>query len=251
MRPIALLFAASACLTFPSIAPAQQMPTFKPGEPVDFYTFGKWVPCTVEAPLAANNYTVSCGSISMRAKNDPRQLRVHVVPPLGVQMAFGIETAPAPSPEDAVRSIGARYGTREPRLCDRRPAQFTAAQAKDVFICDAEHEFNGNLFLVSDVLVNMTASRPFDPSVDARRPEIDPSQPVLDIRATYNNYQCGPIPASHFDNPNIRTCNKFHTSNAAGGCYRNTAGDWHCSLLDFGASTIATAKNVSPPTLID
>ena len=250
MRPMTVLFAATSCISFAAIAHAQQLPTFQPGEPVDFYTFGKWVPCTVEAPLSAGAYNVRCGSIDMRAKNDPRELRVHVVPPAGVQFAFGVQTAPAPVADSVDRSVGARYGTRDPRICNRRPSQFTAAEAKDVFICDSEHEFNGTLFLVSDVSVDIAKSRPFDPAIDAERPGIDRSQPVLDIRATYNNYRCSPIPASHMDNPNLHTCNEFHAANAAGGCYKNTAGDWHCALLDFNSSTTATAKNVPPPTLI-
>jgi hypothetical protein len=249
MRPRSLFFATSACISFVLAAPAQQLPTFQPGDAVDFYTFGKWVPCTVEAPLSAGAYNVRCGSIDMRAKPDPRELRAHIIPPMGVQAAFGVETAPAPEAID--RSVGARYGTRDPRICDRRPDHFTVADAREVFICDAEHEFNGSLYLVSDVSVDVAKSRPFDPAIDAKKPGIDRSQPVIDIRATYNNYQCSPIPASHFDNPNIRTCNEFHATSAAGGCYKNAAGDWHCALLDFNASTVATAKNVAPPTLIE
>ena len=251
MRLSTFVFAATACLSFGAFAHAQQLPTFKPGDPVDFYTFGKWVPCTIESPLAAGNYNVSCGSIAMRAKNDPRELRVHVVASTGVQLGFGREAAPAPVPEAIGNSVGARYGTRDPRICDRRPSKFTAAEAKDVFICDAERELNGSLFLVSDVSVDLKQSRPFDPILDAKRPGIDRLQPVLDIRATFNNYQCSAIPASHMDNPNIRTCNEFHATNAAGGCYKNTAGDWHCNVLDFNASNTATAKNVPPPTLIE
>lgn len=249
MRPLTSLLAAIACLSIASIAHAQQLPAFQPGAAVDFYTFGKWVPCTVEAPLSAGIYNVRCGSIDMRAKNDPRELRAHVVPPMGVQVAFGVETAPAPESID--RSVGARYGTRDPRICNRRPDHFTPDLAKDVFICDAEHEFNGSLYLVTNVAVDVGGSRPFDPALDDKKPGIDRMQPVFDIHATYNNYQCSPIPASHFDNPNIRTCNQFHTANAAGGCYRNTAGDWHCTLLDASSATTATGKNVAPPTLIE
>lgn len=249
MRPLTILLAATACVSFASIAHAQQLPDFKPGDAVDFYTFGKWVPCTVEAPLSAGAYNVRCGSIDLRAKPDPRELRVHLAPPMGVQAAFGVESAPAP--EAIERSVGARYGTRDPRICNRRPDHFTAAEAKDVFICDAEHEFNGRLYLVSDVSIDVAKSRPFDPAIDAMKAGIDQSQPVFDIRATYNNYQCSPIPASHFDNPNIRTCSQFRATNAPGGCFKSTSGDWHCTLLHFNASTVATAKNVPPPTLIE
>ncbi len=251
MRPLTLLLAAAASVSFASVANAQQLPAFKPGDAVDFYTFGKWVPCAIVAPLSAGAYNVRCGSIDLRAKPDPRELRAHVIPPIGGLAAFGIDTAPAPAAESIDRSVGARYGTRDPRICDRRPDHFTAVEARDVFICDAEHEFNGSLYLVSDVSVDVTKSRPFDAATDAKNPGIDRMQPVVDIRATYNSYHCSPLPASHFDNPNIRTCNEFHTTSAAGGCYKNTAGDWHCTLFDFNAATVATGKNVAPPTLIE
>jgi len=246
MRPLTFLLAAFACI---SCAQAQQAPTFKSGDSVDFYTFGKWIPCTVASPLVAGAYSVRCGSIELRAKPNPQELRMHAAPPPGVQAAFGIESAPAPRSGDI--SIGARYGTRDPRICNRRPDHFTSVQAREVFICDAEHEFNGRLYLVSDVSVDVVKSRPFDSSIDARKPGIDRSQPVFDIRATYNNYQCSPIPASHFDNPNIRTCDQFHTTGASGGCYKSTAGDWHCTVPEFNASTIAVAKDVAPPTIIE
>jgi hypothetical protein len=184
----------------------------------------------------------------MRAKPDPRELRVHIAPPMGVQMAFGVESAPTPPSDET--SIGARYGTRDPRPCDRRPDQLSAADAKDVFICDAEHEFDGSLYLVSGVSLNVATPRPFDPATDANKPGIDRAQPVVDLLATYDNYRCSPIP-SHFDNPNIRTCNEFHTTKAAGGCFRNMASEWHCIVFDGNAATTATAKNVGPPTLIE
>ena len=248
MRPITFLFAITACISLGSASQAQQLPAFNPGDAVDFYTFGKWIPCTIEAPLAAGAYNVRCGSVDLRAKPDPRELRMHVAPPPGVQMAFGVESAPAPVATEM--SIGARYGTRDPRPCDRRPDHFSAAEAKDVFICDAEHEFDGSLYLVSDAALNVATPRPFDPATDANKPGIDRAQPVFDLLATYNNYQCSPVP-SHSDNPNIRTCTEFHAANAAGGCFKNTAGDWHCIVFDSNAATTATSKNVGPPTLIE
>ena len=245
MRPLTFLLAAFACI---SCAQAQQAPTFKSGDSVDFYTFGKWIPCTVSSPLVAGAYSVRCGSIELRAKPNPQELRMHAAPPPGVQAAFGIESAPAPRSGDI--SIGARYGTRDPRICNRRPDHFTSVQVREVFICDAEHEFDGSLYLVSDAALNVATPRPFDPATDANKPGIDRAQPVFDLLATYNNYQCSPVP-SHSDNPNIRTCTEFHAANAAGGCFKNTAGDWHCIVFDSNAATTATSKNVGPPTLIE
>jgi hypothetical protein len=232
--------------------PVQQLPTFKPGDAVDFYTFGKWNPCAVTSPLTAGVYNVRCGSLEFRAKADPRELRSHVVPPPNVQLAFGVETAPAPTGPTALsESVGARYGTRDPRRCNRRPDHFTSADVKDVFICDSEHEFAGSLYLVSNVALEIAPARPFNPAIDARKIAIDHTQSVVDIRATYNSFQCSALPASHWDYPNIRNCNESHTTAAAGACFRNTAGEWHCILADPTSATVATAKNVSAPTTVE
>jgi len=261
MRPLAMFFAVAACVPFAahvraqvpvklgSAQPAQQLPSFKSGDSVDFYTFGKWIPCTVSSPLAAGVYNVRCGSIELRAKPDPRELRPHAVPPPGVELAFGVESAPAPAVLG--ESVGARYGTRDPRLCNRRPANFSSAEAREVFICDSEHEFGGSLYLISEVSLEVSKPRAFNPAIDARKSGIDHAQPVLDISATYNNFQCSPLPASHLDYPNIRNCNESRTTGAVGGCFKNASGEWHCQLSNISSATVVTAKEVSAPTTIE
>lgn len=251
MRPFAIVLAAASIL--PLAAPSfAQLPTFKPGDAVDFYSFGKWIPCAVAAPLAAGTYNLRCGSIELRAKNDPRELRVHVVPPMGMMSAFGVQTAPAPAEPVLNVSVGARYGTRDPRICNRRPARLSPEEAKEIFICDAEHEFDGSLYLVSGVALDLAAPRPFDPRVDSRKVSIDRTQPVIDLHATYNDFQCSPLPATHMDNPNNRNCEQFHANNAVGSCFKSVSGEWHCLLTDpTVAGMTSTAKNVGPPTLVE
>jgi hypothetical protein len=251
MRPLAIVLAAAL---IPAAAPAlaQQVPNFRPGDLVDFYSFGKWIPCTIAAPLTAGTYSVHCGSIDLRAKPDPRELRIHVIPPPGVQLAFGFQTAPAPPTPTLTETAGARFGTRDPRLCNRRPTRLAAEEAKEIFICDAEHEFDGSLFLVTEVQLDLFPPRPFDPALDARKPGIDRAAQVVDIRATYNDFQCSPLPATHLDNPNNRNCNQFRATNAPGSCFKNTGGDWHCLPTESSvAAMTSTAKNVGPPTLVE
>lgn len=251
MRSFAFILTA-ACLSAATPAVTQQVPNFHPGDPVDFYTFGKWIPCTIASPLSAGTYSVHCGSIDLRAKPDPRELRIHIIPPPGVQSAFGFQTAPAPDAVSINETAGARFGTRDPRLCNRGPARFAAEEAKEIFICDAEHEFDGSLFLVSEVSLELSAPRPFNPALDAQKPGIDSAQPVMDLRATYNNFQCSPLPASHLDNPNNRNCIQFRATNAAASCFKIASGDWHCLPSNSSVATMAsTGKSVGPPTLVD
>jgi len=248
MRTIATFLGVATFCTLASLASAQQLPKFNVGDSVDFNTSGKWIPCTVTAPLAAEAYGVRCGTSDMKAKNDPEQLRAHLT---SVTL-----TAPAPDAKDepvlgmAVgETIGARYGTREPRKCENSKADFSISDAKDLFICDSEHEFGGSLYLVSDVNLLVSTPRAFDATEDAAKTGIDPKEPVYDIRASYNNYQCSQIPYSALDYPGTRNCNEFKMSNAAGGCYKNTVGEWHCLMYDFHPGATATATNVRPPTL--
>ena len=250
MRFLNCCLAVLSCLALGPFASAQQLPSFQPGDAVDFYSFSKWNPCVIASPLNAGGYNLHCGSLELRAKADPHELRMHLTPPMGIPPAFGVESAPAPASMEM--SVGARYGTRDPRTCNRRPEHFTIQDAKAVFTCDAEHEFDGKLYLVSDVSLEVAGPRVFDPTLDAKKVNIDHAQLVVEIRATYNNFRCEPLPASHFDNPNNRNCSEFHAKTAPGACFKSTAGEWHCMISDPAVGLMtATAKNVAPPTLID
>jgi hypothetical protein len=253
MRHLARIFGAIAVCTLASLASAQQLPqrfpTFKIGDAVDFYSFGKWLPCTVTSAIDNGVYNVKCGeSLELRAKADPTQMRAHVAPLAGIpQLSDGkdldFRTASGRTP-------GSRYGTREPRTCEERKAALSTQLAKDLFICDSEHEFAGSLYLVSDVNLSLAPPRPYNPRQDAAKLGIDPAQPVYDIRASYNNYQCRPI-AIDRDNPLDRNCDQYKLSDAAGGCYKNTSGEWHCLMYDFHIGAPASATNVRPPTIVD
>lgn len=250
MRSRNCLLAVLFCVVIAPFASSQQLPIFKPGDAVDYYSFGKWNPCVVASTTNTGAYTIHCGSLDLQTKADSHELRAHIAPPMGVLTAFGVESAPAP--ESTELSVGARYGTRDPRGCDRRPEHFTAAEAKEIFTCDAEHEFNGKLYLVSEVSLEVSGPRPFNAMLDTKRLNIDHAQRVVEILATYNNFQCDQLPASHFDNPQNRNCNEFHARTIPAACFESTSGDWHCVLSEpaIGLMT-ATAKNVAPPTLIE
>ncbi len=252
MRTLAALFGAITLSATASFVSAQQLPKFNVGDSVDTFTSDTWVACTVASPLSANGYTLRCGSTELTAKNDPSLLRSHVASANGVREAAEVRELISRAPLG--ESVGARFGTREPRTCQNHKTQISGTEAKDIFICDAEHEFGGNLYLVSDVSLLVSDPRPYNPNEDKSKAGIDASQPVFDIRASYNNYQCSQLPSSLQDYPGVRNCNETKMSNAAGGCFKNTAGEWHCMMYDFkqsGAAASASLSNVKPPTLVD
>ncbi len=252
-HPAAFLGAALVC-TLASVASGQQPLRFNVGDAVEVYSFGRWIPCTVTSPNTFGAYGVRCGTLNLNAKAIPTELRAMAATDPEVRQvavvsfaASGIDSAPRP----VNQSIGSRYGTREPRLCDRRKAEtLTADDAKELFSCDAEHEFGSTLYLVSDVSLQVSAPRPFDARSDADKAGIDAAQPVLDIRGTYNNYHCTPIPSNAGDNPNTRNCIEFRMSDAAGSCFKNASGEWHCMMFDFHLAASSTATSVRPPTQV-
>jgi hypothetical protein len=245
----AALTALATPLAVSQQAPQQfaQLPAFHVGDPVDYNTFGRWLPCSVASPLSAGVYNLHCGAaLELRAKADPYELR----PRSGVIRVNLMAAAQPADATEAVRTAGARYGTREPRTCDNRKGQLTPDQARELLSCDAEHEFAESLYLVSDMSVNLGFARPFNQRLDAGLHGVDTAQPVADLHATFNTFQCRPIPADR-DNPLDRNCSQFRQVDTVGSCFKNQAGDWHCQTVNMHPTGTATVTNVRPPTLVE
>ena len=241
MRQV-LLQAILALCFLASLASAQQTAHFTPGDPVDFNNSGKWLSCTVSSALPTGAYDLRCGTLETKA--DPAQLRAH-----NVAANVFAQTAAQPEPVLTAASLGARYGTREPRTCDRHKSSLDRDDVKELFICDAEREFGGHLFLVSNVAVDLVHPRNLSPGEMSGIPNVDRTEPIYNLRANYDKYQCTPIPRDR-DYPNIRNCSEVKVSNASGGCYKSTSGDWHC--IAYNADSLAaSATEVKPPTLTD
>lgn len=158
----------------------------------------------------------------------------------------GLAAAP-PTPASAQQTLGAKYGTREPRTCADRTAPargaITAAQALRYFICDAESEFGPKLYLVENVQLQVGRSRPFQMRTDAFT-DVDPSQPVYPIRGGFVRYQCGE--PNKIENNFGKNCSVYESPNASGICYKTTFEEWHCTMMDMSASSSGRHK-VAPP----
>jgi hypothetical protein len=259
MRTFVTFSLVAALFTLASPASAQQRLQLAVGEAVDYRVSDKWTPCIVTTQLTAGSYGLHCGTVDLKAQADSKDLRLHIAPVGLALQTVDLKAGQAGDTRDEAvvgmpqgSTVGSRYGTREPRTCDnRKTPTVSEADAKDLFICDAEHEFAGSLYLVSDVSLQVATPRPFNPTADAAKAGIDPKTPVLDIHASYNNYQCNQLPSSAQDYPGIRNCSEFKMNDAAGSCYKNTAGEWHCLMYDFHPGAPATAVNVAPPTLTE
>ena len=222
-----------------------QLPQFKVGDAVEIQMAGTWRPCTIAAPLVAGGYDVHCGPLDLRAKADAEHIRA--AGPNAAAAKAQAETAAAMKNRPQGNGIGAQYGTREPATCANRGGPLNAGTAKQYFICDAEGEKAGYMYLVTDVSVQVSNARAFNWNQDSASTAIDVAQPVYDLRGSFNQYVCTkPTP---IDNEFARThnCALYEQHNAEGRCYKNTFGEWHCLMADTHRSAWPNAKNQVPP----
>jgi hypothetical protein len=157
-------------------------------------------------------------------------------------------------PLDAQESVGAKFGSRDPRTCASRTAALSPATAREYFICDQEYVVGPNasgefIYLVSDVKVELGRSRPFNPDTDtfgfAASNAIDPSQAVVPIRGSFNEWVCGKL--GQINAEPGKSCNLTPNLHAVGLCFTNSFGDWHCTMTDLGAAREFLPAH-APPT---
>jgi hypothetical protein len=243
-----------ACLLLVGAARSAHAQPFQAGDYVDVQWGGVWTPCKVITPLLNNGIGVSCGA--MDSITTPQHVRaraataedgrVEAETALALAQIAGrnverfIANDGAPHPAD---SPGMLYGTREPKACPTRTAPAkgapSAEQAKQYVVCESESVFGNSLFLVTNVKVQVApTSHPPNQFVKEMKGDLDPSQPVWDIRGSLTQYQCSAT--SPALNPFARThnCVSREIPTASGYCYRNTFGDWHCAMIGAASTTL-------------
>ena len=159
---------------------------------------------------------------------------------------------------DAQQNSGKPFGARDPRTCSSRKDGLSAAQARQYVICDYEKVVQPNspkaiLTLATDVTVEIGRGRPFNMLTDSNYHGIDPSQTVYPIRGSFNGWSCHTISGS-FSGSN--TCSEWPQTAAAGICYKDSFGDWHCEMWDGKQGAVrcpecngtAGLKYFPPPT---
>ena len=145
-------------------------------------------------------------------------------------------------------AVGGAYDAREPRTCPSRkePSRgaLSSQQAIQYFACDTEGIYVGQLYLATDINIDVAPKpRRFNVATDSFS-GIDPSQPVFDIRGSYTRYQCSK-PDSTLA-PKGRNCDLTPQPQATGICYKDTFSDWHCRMSDV-AHASDRKSHVPPP----
>ena len=253
-------------------APPKAAQTFKVGDYVDAQFAGQWIPCQVKAlqyygaagqcagpsPTCSTigQYVVTCVAIRTNGSEDfgvaISDVRARTATAEDQRVAA--ETAAALARQPKGNSLGAKYGTREPRTCASRTAPShgapSAEQAKQYVICELERGDGANpISLVTNVKVQIASvshePNQFTKEITAAR--IDPREPIWDLRGSFNLYSCRALDSLIASNNIARThnCSMSEQSNATGYCYKDTFGDWHCGLM--GTNIVNERTNVLPP----
>ena len=137
-------------------------------------------------------------------------------------------------------SVGAKYGSREPRTCAsmKLPAKgvLSAEQARQYFQCNREGIQSYMLYLWEDVKVEIGKGTPYRDLPGMSRPgNGDPDGLVYQIRGSFKKYQCSAQINSPLTGTNNfgKNCSIYNEPKATGTCYRDNFGEWQCNMSDF------------------
>lgn len=227
-------------LLFTGVAQSLQAQPFKVGDYVEYNGSA----CTVKS-LQNGHYSVSCGAVDYFA--DAPALRARAATAQDKQVEAETSAALTRQATRTGNGVGAQFGTREPATCASRTAPARGApsadQARQYFICDKEVAFMNTLSLVTNVKVQVApVSEPPNQLVYSV-PDMDPRQPVWDLRGGFTQYSCNKLstmpgwPTGMNAFARAHTCNAVDEPAATGVCYRNTFGDWHCSMSGGAANS--------------
>ena len=224
---------------------AQTAP-FKLGDSVEVQYAGQWVSGVVTKELQSGTYVVNHGSMIMYINEGPANIRAHQATP--EEKATADQSAQALASRPTGNGVGAQYGAREPATCKSRTASPTAATARQYLLCDMEG-LDGfkNLILLTDVTAQIAAPRAFLYNQDSGRSQIDVRAPVYDIRGGFNEYQCGKPIVGGGAYTATHNCNLYAQPQAAGSCYRDTFGDWHCLMAGNRVASTNQVREQMPP----
>jgi hypothetical protein len=158
--------------------------------------------------------------------------------------AWSLLAAPASA------GVGETYGTRDPASCASRAEPKSGApsleQAMQYLPCDMEHAASGNIYLLSDLKLQVAPKgRAFNPITDTTQ-AIDPEKKVYDIRGGMRWWQCPSKHSLGWDNHPGHACNYEDMSNLSGFCYQDTFADWHCAL-SYSPNFRNRVRDAAPP----
>jgi hypothetical protein len=133
-----------------------------------------------------------------------------------------------------------KTGTRQP-LTNCQPVKSqpsNAAQIARMIQCAREGERTGTITILTNIAVQLGATRKYVEFTDNGNYGIDPAAPVLPLRGSLDRYVCNPITHKRpgdvygIDNEG-KNCMVVHERKASGSCIRTSFGDWTCSMIEL------------------
>jgi hypothetical protein len=225
---------------------AQTAP-FKLGDSVEVMYGGKWVTGVVTKPLDSGTYVVNNGNFVMYINEGAANIRPHQMS--SAEKARSDQSAQAFARRPTGNGIGAQYGAREPVVCKSLTAPPTAATVKQYVYCGMEGiDGRSNLVLLTNVTVQMAAPRAYLLRQDSGKYQIDGRAPVIDLRGGYKMYQCGKPNLAGGAFSATHNCVSYDQPVATGACYKDTLGDWNCSLVGNRLASSSQVRDQMAPT---
>lgn len=258
-QTIAFATIAAIVFMFAANSSAFAQMTYKVGDRVEAMSGGVWVEAEI-LEVKGNGYYViryiESGVEGWQGANWMRTKKANVQTDKQNNTDAQVQNQPNNAATATVaqekKTIGERYGSRDPRTCEdtKAPAKgaITAAFALKYLNCQMERVSGGHLYLVENVKVEVGGGISYAAIIGHRSfPEIDVKHPVYPIRGSYLGYQCKDPITEHVGPPDTN-CNTYNHPKATGYCYKTTFGDWRCYMND-GASQEKEnmRKNVAPP----
>jgi hypothetical protein len=247
-----LLIAALASCSWQYALGEGRIQSFKPGDYVEVRDGTSWQACVVSGNYRpeSSDYSVTCGTKERVAPSGTAHIRLRKPTVDEIRIAAETNAALARLPRPG-RGLASRYGTREPKVCASRkePAgsALSPVQARRYFTCDAEVEGVAGLVLVTNVRVEVAPGRGFNYNTDSGHAGIDPQEIVYDIRGSYTHYDCRQAAAGESAFARTHNCSAFDEPAALGLCFKNTFGDWHCTMHDMHADIMNPKQHLLPP----
>ena len=222
-------------LSRPAVQPKTSQ-TFKAGDYVDAQFGDHWIPCILKEPVwyggagpcearsatctTIGSYIVTCTANA----SGPQEFPVRV---MDVRARAGTADL-ARQPHG--NTIGAKYGTRDPRTCASRTAPArggpSAEQARQYVICELEQAdgiYPISLVAIVRVQVGQVSHSPDQLNL-AIPSDFDPREQVWDIRGVVTSYSCTALGSLIASNDFARThnCSVSDLTADTGICYKNS-----------------------------
>jgi hypothetical protein len=246
--PFVHLLAVTALLVAGATLAAQSKPVLvtdlKVGDHAEGSFGGVWYPITIAGPYdPRGSYQVNWKSIVVTLSAYSTYIRHSTPTAADLAAEQGSAAAMQSRPTGP---IGGKFGSREPATCPDRKTPPNAANAKQYFVCDWEANLHPlEIDLVGDVAIELNSPRPFNYSQDRNYAGIDVRSVVYDARGKFTSYICTANSSQLNAFANTHNCNAFPYPTAAGLCYKDTWGDWHCRM--GGLSSSPMLRDQMPP----